>query len=330
MNPPRVSFIIPTLNAEPVLPACLASIRTQDYPREQVEIIVSDGGSTDATRSIAVKFSARVVDNPQRVAEAGKRVALASSTGEFIVFVDADNELVQPDFTRLAVAALQQHPQALGLESYYLAGPRMNSFCIYLTQTLHISDPVSWIMSVPPVLVGMDDQIERWTFPKGSLAYPLGANGFVYRRSDLDSLQASADFEDTHVALRLALAGKTEWLRLRKRGVRHYVVRGLGDFVRKRRRQTYHFLTLRHKSGLSWTNMNPRVPAAVACLYCVTGIGPVFHTLLGLIRTRDWHWLWHPIASLASVLGLAWGVLTYYITPRTAEAEAALQPRRKS
>lgn len=329
MNFPRVTFIIPTLNAEAVLSTCLASIRAQDYPVENVEIVISDGGSTDATRTIAGKFSAVIVDNPQRVAEAGKRVALAACTGDYIVFVDADNELVQPDFTRLAVSALQQYPQALGLESYYVSGPEMNSLCVYLTQTLHISDPVSWIMSVPPVPIGIEDQIERWTFPKGSLAYPLGANGFVYRRSDLDSLQARDDFEDTHVALRLALAGKTEWLRLKNRGVRHYVVRGLSDFIRKRRRQTFHFLTLRHKRSLSWTTMKPRTSPLMACIYCATAIGPVYHTIIGLIRTRDWHWLWHPIACLASVFGLAWGVGTYYLSARTADAEAALQPERK-
>jgi hypothetical protein len=253
-------------------------------------------------------------------------VALARAAGEYIVFTDADNELVGRDFVRLAVAALAANPQALGLESYYPAAPGMNSFCAYLTQTLHISDPVTWMMCVNPLRVGGSDGLERWTFPKDSLAYPLGANGFVFRKADLDSIGAAKFFEDTHVALQLALAGQREWLRLTGRGVHHYVVRGVLDFLKKRRRQTYHFLLLKHKSHLSWTRMNPPMPGWAACLLCATLIVPLAQTARGLFKTGDARWLWHPVASFVSVLGVAWGVLTFIFSKRTADAEASLQP----
>ena len=51
MSPlPKVSFLIPTLNAEGILENCLQSIRRQDYPQDLIEIVVADGGSADATR----------------------------------------------------------------------------------------------------------------------------------------------------------------------------------------------------------------------------------------------------------------------------------------
>jgi glycosyltransferase involved in cell wall biosynthesis len=328
-NLPRVSFIIPTLNAAAMLPICLRSIRNQDYPAEKIEVIVADGGSTDDTLEIAKSFGAQVVENPDRVAESGKRVALKSVRGEYVVFTDSDNEISCRDFVRLAVSALEKNPQALGLESYYPAAPGMNSFCAYLTEALHISDPVTWMMCVNPVLVGKNDEVERWTFPKDSLAFPLGANGFIFRKTDLDSIGAAEFFEDTHVALQLAQAGKQEWLRLAGRGVHHYVVRGAMDFLKKRRRQTYHFLSLKHKSDLSWTKMNPRVPAWAACLLCATIIVPLAQTARGLFKTGDARWLWHPLASFVSVLGVAWGFLTFTFSKRTADAEANLQPVRR-
>ena len=58
--------------------------------------------------------------------EEGKRLALRHATGEIIVFLDADNEVTHPDYFSLAVAALQKNPQALGLEAYYLASPKMS------------------------------------------------------------------------------------------------------------------------------------------------------------------------------------------------------------
>jgi glycosyltransferase involved in cell wall biosynthesis len=323
---PKVSIVIPVLNAAGVLGNCLRSICSQDYPQDRVELLIADGRSSDNTRQVAELCGARVLDNPHRIAEQGKRVALAVATGEFVVFVDADNELTHPDFLRLAVQALRDHPKALGVESYYPASPRMGSFCRYLNATLHVGDPISWLMSVNPVPLGVAGEAERWGFPEGRFAYPLGANGFVYRRADLESVGALNGFEDTQMALKMAQSGKHEWLRLKGRGVYHYLVGGLWDFMRKRRRQAYHHFSLRQKSTLSWTTQRPQTTPLLACVYCATLLGPVYHTLRGLVRTGDTRWLWHPVACCASLLGLVGGAATYLCGPKTADAEASLQP----
>ncbi|MBI1839394.1 MAG: glycosyltransferase [Verrucomicrobia bacterium] len=330
MNPPpKVSFLIPTLNAAGILEACLLSIRKQDYPADRVEIVVADGGSSDDTRALATRHGALVLNNPRRGYDSGKCVAFAGSSGEFVIFVDADNEIVHPDFTRRAVVALQQNPQALGLESYYFGSPRMGSFCVYLSALLHISDPVAWMMSVNPVRIAESDGVERWTFPNGRLAFPMGANGFVFRRSDLAHLTADDLFEDCTVVLELAQKGKAEWLRIQGQGVHHYVVGGLGDFVRKRRRQTFHFLAHRREKRVSWTQFGATVPGWLACVYCASVVGPLYHTLRGLLRTRRAGWLWHPIACGLSVVGISWGVLTYVFLGRDQSAESKLQPKQK-
>lgn len=326
---PKVSFLIPTLNAAGILENCLRSIEAQEYPAALKEIVVADGGSTDGTRELARRYGAVVLENPRRGYDSGKCVALAGSTGEFSIFVDADNEITHPDFTRRAVEALQRFPRALGFESYYLASPSMSSFCVYLSQLLHISDPVAWMMSVNPVRVGVEEGgVERWTFPNGRLAFPMGANGFIFRRADLAHLTAQDLFEDCTVVVEMARAGRAEWLRIPGRGVHHYVVSGLRDFVRKRRRQTFHFLAQRRERKVSWTQFGTTVPGWLACLYCATLLGPLWHTARGLVRTGHPAWLWHPVASVASVFGITWGVLTYLLRARDAAAEATLQPRQ--
>ena len=50
---PLVSVILPTLNAERYLDECLGSLRAQDWPRDRLEIVMADGGSTDRTIEIA-------------------------------------------------------------------------------------------------------------------------------------------------------------------------------------------------------------------------------------------------------------------------------------
>ena len=308
---PKVSIIMPTLNAGALLDNCLASVAAQTYPRDRIEIILADAFSKDATRDIARKYGAVVIDDPGKNMEEGKRLALARASGEYIVFVDADNEFTHPDYLELAIAALQQYPQALGVESYYPPSPKMSSFCAYLTHRLHISDPVCWLMSANPVLLARDGEVERWRLPGDSMSYPLGANGFVFRRSDLESVKANEHFQDTHIALHLMRAGKREWLRIRSRGVHHYYVQTLIGFIRKRRRAAVHFLCVQETAKTNWMKEKPPVPLWLAGLYAVTFAGPIWHALRGLIRDRDPRWLWHVPASVASVLGNAWGVLTY-------------------
>ena len=308
---PRLTFIMPTLNVEALLDNVLSSITRQTYPRDRYEILLADAHSTDATREIAAKYGATVLDDNGKNMEEGKRLALRHATGDYIVFVDADNEITHPDYIELAVKALDANPQALGVEAYYPASPRMTSFCAYLSHRLHISDPICWLMSSNPRLVARDGEVERWTLPDGTYSYPLGANGFVYRRADLQSVQANEKFQDTHVALFLMKNGRREWLRICGRGVHHYYVQTLCGFVQKRRRATVHFLRVQEEMPVNWMKEKPPVPLWLAAVYCVTFWGPLWHTVQGLIRDRDACWLWHLLASPASVLGNAWGVLTY-------------------
>jgi glycosyltransferase involved in cell wall biosynthesis len=319
---------MPTLNAEAVLENCLASVARQTYPRGQIEIILADAHSTDRTRDIAKKFGATVLDDNGKNMEEGKRLALQHATGEFIVFVDADNEITHDDYLALAVAGLQANPQALGVESYYLPSPKMSSFCAYLTARLHISDPICWLMSANPRLVARDGDVERWILPDGTFSYPLGANGFVYRRADLQSASANEKFQDTHVAMFLMKNGKREWLRLCGRGVHHYYIQTLWKFVQKRRRATVHFLRVQEEMPVNWMKEKPPVPLWLAAAYCVTFVGPMWHTLRGIFRDGDACWLWHLLASPASVLGNAWGVLTYKRRGKDKKLIAELQVKQ--
>ena len=327
-NLPRVSIIMPTLNAEAILDNCLASIARQTYPRKKMEIILADAHSTDGTRAIAKKYDAIVLDDDGKNMEEGKRLALRHATGEYIVFVDADNEITHADYFALAVGALIKNPQALGVESYYLPSPKMTSFCAYLTALLHISDPVCWLMSANPELIAREGEVERWILPAGTFSYPLGANGFVYRLADLKFAAANEKFQDTHVAMFLMKNGQREWLRLRGRGVHHYYIQTLWKFIQKRRRATVHFLRVQEEMPVNWMKEKPPVPLWLAAVYCVTFLGPLWHTLRGVFRTGDASWCWHLLASPASVLGNAWGVWTYRRNRHKKNLVAELKPEQ--
>src|ERR1700710_761412 len=62
---PRFSVVIPAYNEEANIAACLSSLAEQDYPGE-LEVIVVDNASTDATARIAREHGARVITEPER------------------------------------------------------------------------------------------------------------------------------------------------------------------------------------------------------------------------------------------------------------------------
>lgn len=87
----RLSVIIPALNSSETLPRCIAAGLRSSCGRLG-EIIVVDGGSTDATVDIAHGLGARVVSVP-----GGRGAALAHganvSTGTWLLFLHADTQL---------------------------------------------------------------------------------------------------------------------------------------------------------------------------------------------------------------------------------------------
>jgi glycosyltransferase involved in cell wall biosynthesis len=326
---PKVSFIMPALNAAGIIENCLKSIRAQDYPQDRVEILVGDAGSTDGTAALVAKYGGQVFPDHGRNIEDGKKAALIHATGDYIVFIDADNEITHPDYIRLAVDALSRNPEAFGVESYYLPSPKMTSFCAYLTNLLHISDPVAWMMSIRPVFLSREGDVEHWSFPAGSTAYPVGSNGFVFRREELDLVKAREQYSDTHTSVRLIRAtGKREWLRIRDRGVHHYYVANIGEFMKKRQRATCHFLDMQREYGFSWTERKPRIPGWLACIACATLIVPLIQMIVGLVRTRDVRWLWHVPASFLSALGVLTGWWIYKRHGGDKKLIHSLQPRQ--
>ncbi len=91
--PPRVSAAMIVRNEERFLPGCLASLG-----REVDEIVVVDTGSDDRSREIARDMGAVVVEHPWRDDFAAARnIALDRATGDWILYIDADERLVVPE-----------------------------------------------------------------------------------------------------------------------------------------------------------------------------------------------------------------------------------------
>jgi glycosyltransferase involved in cell wall biosynthesis len=106
----RLSIIVACLNARPMLLRCLESVAAQDHP--DIEIVVADGASSDGTADMLSGWQGggstvlRWFSEPDRgVADAWNK-ALDRATGEWVLFLGADDELASISVLSRAAARL--------------------------------------------------------------------------------------------------------------------------------------------------------------------------------------------------------------------------------
>jgi glycosyltransferase involved in cell wall biosynthesis len=97
----RISIIIACLNSEAVIGRCLESIVRQDY--DDIEVVIADGASNDGTTRIIREFEAALAGKliwfsaPDRgIADAWNK-AVAKISGDWVLFLGADDALASPD-----------------------------------------------------------------------------------------------------------------------------------------------------------------------------------------------------------------------------------------
>lgn len=149
------SVVIPALNEEQWLPALLDRLDAQTLRPN--EIVVADAHSTDNTAHLARSRGARVV--PGGRPAAGRNAGAAATSGEVIIFLDADAQ-PEPDFLERALAEFTERGLdlaavpvapvetdldfrlACGVTEAYLRAmvpfsPHAPGLCILVTRRLH-------------------------------------------------------------------------------------------------------------------------------------------------------------------------------------------------
>lgn len=102
-----LSVIVPIYNEEKYIAKCIDSILEQDYPKDDLEIILVDGMSTDNTRKIVEEYVTKypfikLIDNPHRIAPWAMNIGIKEAKGEVIMRLDAHATYEKNYFSSLA------------------------------------------------------------------------------------------------------------------------------------------------------------------------------------------------------------------------------------
>ena len=106
----RLSIIIPCRNEGEFIGKCVDSVLANDFPKEDLEILVVDGMSEDGTREIVTQYTQRypfirLIDNPHRVTPCALNIGIAASRGEIVMRIDA-HAVYSAEYVRRCVESL--------------------------------------------------------------------------------------------------------------------------------------------------------------------------------------------------------------------------------
>jgi glycosyltransferase involved in cell wall biosynthesis len=203
---PFVSIIVPCYNEEATIRHLLDSVLEQTYPRGQMELIISDGMSTDRTLDVIVKFqnehadlAVRVVENSTRTIPSGLNQAIRQSSGEIIIRLDAHSMPI-PEYVERCVAA---HESGKGDNVGGVWEIRAGA-------DTWIAESISFAAAHP---LGVGDALYRLDAKAGAVdTVPFGS----FRRALIDKIGAFDETllanEDYEFNTRVRESGGTVWL----------------------------------------------------------------------------------------------------------------------
>lgn len=328
MSARGVSVVIPTLNAEKYLDECLEALRAQEYPRELVEILLVDAGSTDRTLEIARRHEVdRLLENPLRTGEAGKAVGIKAASHELICMVDSDNVVVGRDWLSRMVAPFGD-PEVISAEALRWDYRREDHFINRWQALTGVNDPLA-------IFVGNYDRwselTRRWTdYPHQSERVDgwekvrldpawvptMGANGYIVRRAAFDVVPVDDYLFDIDFVYDLVQAGHNTIARVDV-PVRHYFCDSVERFYRKTRRRTddYFYFASTGRRSYPWTSRQRRgVMRFVASTVLVVPL--LVQVARGMRRRPDPAWLFHLPACWITLGVYAVGTIKGRLRPR--------------
>jgi cellulose synthase/poly-beta-1,6-N-acetylglucosamine synthase-like glycosyltransferase len=128
---PLVSVIVMCRNEKHSIAECLDSLIANDYPKDRLELFVSDGMSEDGTRAILESYATqhsflKMIDNPKRIPASAANEGIHVSKGDLIMIAGA-HAVYPKDYISKCVAYAKKYPDADNIGGVRHTEPRTNT-----------------------------------------------------------------------------------------------------------------------------------------------------------------------------------------------------------
>jgi glycosyltransferase involved in cell wall biosynthesis len=324
-NLPKVSVYMATLNAELTLEECLRRLFSQDYPKDKIELVVGDGGSTDLTVPIVEKYGGKVFHNPLKTAESGKAIALREAKNELALTLDSDNFLPGNGWLKKMVLPFSD-PGIMLSEPIKYTWRKEGGYIERYSALIGMNDPVC-------LFLGNYDRwnylTQKWTAVSheekdlgGYLKIKLtkagiptvGANGTIFRTDFLQSINTGKYLFDIDViAKEIFEKGFIHIAKVNVGIIHTFCEADFSKFIRKQKRRikdyTYH---KKNKSRVfDWSKFEIGGESSLGLLkfmlYTILIFPLLGQSIIGYSRKRDVAWFFHIPACWVTLIVYTWG-----------------------
>ncbi|MBI2106966.1 glycosyltransferase family 2 protein [Candidatus Woesearchaeota archaeon] len=238
MKTPSVSFIIPTYNNKVLVKRCLDAILFQKYPKNKIEIITIDGGSTDGTLELLKEYHVKIINNKKRFPEGkgmGKSQGVKAAKNELIAFVDQDNEVQTDSWLSNMVQPLMKDKEIIGCACKLLVKKEDSITNRYLS--LVGTDPFAIYRSIEGRMalnkINLKDEGDYFTYIiKKENCLCTGGNCFIIRKKLLDEIHGYT--QDVEMIYELASRGKNKLAIPKNAFTHHLTINSFSEFLKKR------------------------------------------------------------------------------------------------
>ena len=302
---PTITINIAVYNEERRITSLLESIAAQTYPRELIEVLIVDGDSTDRTVDICRRFDCRVVSNPARESDIGRRLGCELASGDLHIYMDADMEWAQADCLERLVAPFMAHDHLVGSFPRFVVDPADPPLNRCLSYHPLQQDPLMRFLStqIPKTVVEDRGAYSLCRFERGR-APVLGVVLFRTKllHELLESWGAGWRWSDVDFVVECADRGLEPFAYVPQAGIYHRSFVRPRVYLRKKQRDVRwsYLATLgaRRASYLSWTSRRDLLRLTAWMLYVNTLLPPLAVAAARSLRYRDWALLYEAFMAI--------------------------------
>ena len=256
----------------------ITSIKAQDFPQDQIEILVMGTEYGDS--------------------EQAKAAGIRQAKGDFCVMLCADNFILNKYLFRFVYDSALVNRLATGFYSkFYSYVKNDNSLNRYFS-LIGNNDPIAFYLGKadrkPCYDVDWDEGFTYLSFRNG-IKESFGDNGFFIRRSDLLIEEEGLNhYYPMDICVDMAKRGNNRWMRFNADFIWHRTSDNLFTFLRKRyryARDLYCDRTDRRWKMFGGPEDYCRGVFFVAS--AITIIPCLFISIRGFLKVKDWAWFWH-------------------------------------
>ena len=189
----RVSVIIPFYNAEKTLEKVIEACLSQEYPKDNLEVILVDDGSVDSSSEIAKRYvnhSLKYIYQENSGPAKARNTGWNASSGEIICFTDADCVPEKRWISKLTARYSSQEIGGVGGSYDIVNGDTLLSACIHeeiRERHLRMPEVVNYLGSfnlsyrrrVLEEVGGFDESFKQASGEDNDLAYRVIQKGYT-------------------------------------------------------------------------------------------------------------------------------------------------------